>query len=233
MTTKPIIVRDLFFSYGNSLILENINFECNMGEFVAIVGKSGVGKSSLLKVLAQFEKSKGEIIISNNIGYVFQSYSLFPWMTLEENVEFALSGISKIEKKSIVSSILKKVGLSDLSNRYPTQLSGGQAQRGSIARAVATNPDVLLMDEPFAACDHHTREKLQEWLLDVWMDFRMTVIFVTHSIEEAIYLSDKVIVLNNRKFEAEIKISFPRPRSGEIRFSNDFQAIKHQILERM
>jgi len=176
---------------------------------------------------------EGEIEAPSSVGYVFQSYALFPWMTVKKNIEFGLNGLDKIERHKRVKQMLEQIDMAEYAKRYPSQLSGGQVQRVALARALAPNPAVLFMDEPYGALDHHTREKMQDWLLSVWKDTRKTVLFVTHYIEEAIFLADRIIVVNGKKFVADLAVPFSRPRDAEVRFSKTFLDMKHQVLEYM
>ncbi len=192
----------------NTLILLNINFEIEKGSFTSIIGPSGCGKTTLLRIIAGLEnQSSGNIYIENNIiknsninfGIVFQGYSLFPWMNVLENVSFGLkmNGYNKKNYVSIANYYLNLVKLSDFKYYYPDELSGGMKQRVAIARALAINPKVILMDEPFSALDENTRSYLQDELLKLWEHHKLTIIFVTHSVDEALYLSDKIIILDS------------------------------------
>lgn len=185
------------------------------GEFIAIVGKSGVGKSTLLHTLAGHLPFTGEMKMPTNIGMVFQQYAVFPWLTTEQNIRFGLT-MEKAMKQQWIDECLQLAGLEDKAHLYPAQLSGGQQQRIAIARAIAHRPDVLLMDEPFGSLDAFTREQMQLWLLDVWQTHRMTVVFVTHSVEEALLLAQRVIVLKDGTITNDLTISFPYPRTRNI-----------------
>lgn len=207
------------------LALTDINLGIEEGEFICLLGPSGCGKSTLLRIIAGLLPETGGGITINGkrvVGpgperaMVFQDYALFPWMTVEENVEFGLEarGIPVEERRSVSSNLLKVVGLSDFAKRYPHHLSGGMKQRVSIARALAVEPDLLLMDEPFGALDAQTRSVLQDELLRIWRQYRKTVIFVTHSIDEAIYLADRVVVMTARpgRIKEIVVIDQDRPR---------------------
>ncbi len=231
--TPIIVVKNLSVQFGNFLALDDINFKCYPGEFVSIVGKSGAGKSTFLNAIAGFIPYKGQIERPRNFGYVFQNYALFPWMTVAKNIEFGLSHLDKEARRKRVEEMLHKIGMLEFAKRYPNQLSGGQVQRVALARALAPDPQVLLMDEPYGALDHHTRERMQDWLLSIWQYTTKTILFVTHYIEEAIFLSDRIIVVDQKKFVAEVKVPFTRPRDSEVRFANELLTLKHQILDFM
>jgi len=227
------------------LALDNFNLKIKKGEFITIVGPSGCGKSTFLDILAGLSKpTSGELYIDDKLiegpdldrGIIFQGYALFPWRTVEQNIEFGLEikGIPKNERKEISNKFIKLVGLSNFENRYPHELSGGMKQRVAIARALAYDPDVLLMDEPFAAVDAQTRELLQEELLNIWEETNKTIVFITHSIEEAIFLADRVVVMtpNPGKIKEVIEINFPRPRSTvNVRMSQEFSSNRNRIWE--
>lgn len=225
-------------------VLDDFQLQVKTGEFLAILGPSGCGKSTFLNILGGLDKqTSGNIYIDdqpvlgsgNNMGYVFQAYALFPWRTVLENIEIGLEirGIGKSERKQIAKEYITLVGLDEFTNRYPHELSGGMKQRVAIARALAYEPEVLLMDEPFAALDAQTRELLQLELLRIWGENNKTVIFVTHSIDEAIFLADRVAVMTARpgKIKEIIDIPLPRPRTGDIRNSNEFATIRHQAWD--
>jgi len=189
--------------------LENINLKVHENEFTVLLGPSGCGKTTLLNIIAGLEKpTKGRVLLDNNEikgpgpdrAYVFQQFALFPWLTVYENVEYGLKirGIPKEERSKVVMKFLKMMGLEEFKNAYPRQLSGGMQQRVAIARAYANSPKVLLMDEPFGSLDAQTRVYMQEELINFWRKERLTVIFVTHSVEEAIFLGDKIILFTRR-----------------------------------
>lgn len=211
------------------------------GEFLAIVGPSGCGKSTFLDMLAGLaHPSSGEIFIDGKLitgpaldrGIVLQGYALFPWRTVRKNVEFGLE-IKKIpakDRKEISQRYIDLVGLQNFEDRYPHELSGGMKQRVAIARALAYDPEVLLMDEPFAALDAQTRETLQDELLQIWEKTQKTIVFVTHAIDEAVFLADRVAVMtaNPGTLKEIVAIDLPRPRTG-IRSSAEFGWIRHKI----
>lgn len=223
--------------------IRRIDLEIHENEFVSIVGTSGCGKSTLLNMVGGLdEPTAGEILIDGspvegpgrNRGFVFQSYSLFEWMTVQNNIRFALekSDLSKPEKDELVFHYVQAVGLSGFENAYPKQLSGGMKQRVAIARSLVYKPSILLMDEPFGALDAQTRGMMQELLLSVWEDHKVTVLFVTHDIDEAIFLADRVVVLGSRPglVKRELSIDLERPRSFEIVTEVDFSKYKREIL---
>ncbi|MEH2566031.1 ABC transporter ATP-binding protein [Bradyrhizobium sp. AZCC 2289] len=215
-----------YISHGSQTsALVDINLQIEEGEFVCLLGPSGCGKSTLLKIIAGLiPATSGRITINgkpvNGPGperaVVFQDYALFPWMTVRDNVEFGLEArkLPVAERREVSKRLLKVVGLSDFAERFPHQLSGGMKQRVSIARALAVDPSLLLMDEPFGALDAQTRQLLQDELLRIWREYRKTVVFVTHSIEEAIYLSDRIVVMTARpgRVKQIVMVSEARPR---------------------
>lgn len=225
--------------------LKNVNLTVNQGEFLAIVGPSGCGKSTLLDLIAGLTlPTSGELYIDGRLitkpaldrGIVMQGYALFPWRTVRHNVEFGLEvkKVPKKERKDISSSFLQLVGLSGFEDRYPYELSGGMKQRVAIARALAYDPEVLLMDEPFAAVDAQTREVLQDELLRIWEETRKTIIFITHSIDEAVALADRVAVMsaNPGTIKEIVNIGLPRPRRvGDVQSTADFSLIRYRIWE--
>lgn len=225
--------------------IQDLNLEAASNEFVSIVGPSGCGKSTFLMMVAGLESvTRGLILIDGqpvnrsgtDRGVVFQSYSLFPWLTVSNNVGFALkkSGLPRPEQEAWVRKYLQQVGLQGFENAYPNQLSGGMRQRVAIARALVYKPKILLMDEPFGALDAQTRFLMQELLLQVWEVERTTVLFVTHDVEEAILLSDRIYVMTARPglIKAEITVNLPRPRSVfETEGDPNFTALRRHIFE--
>lgn len=204
--------------------LEDISFSVDEGEFVCIVGPSGCGKSTLLRIIASLlKKTNGRVRFEHkNSGrprtaMVFQNQGLFPWKTVLQNVQFGLEmqGVNKAERVKRSTEFLDKIGLGKFLNAFPHTLSGGMRQRVAIARAFIANPEILLMDEPFGMLDAQTRIVMQEELLKIWQERKHTVLYITHDIEEAIFLADKVLVMSGRpgKFIAEIPIDFERPRT--------------------
>ncbi len=223
--------------------IKQLDLTVKQGEFLAIVGPSGCGKSTFLDMIAGLAKpSSGEIFMDGKLikgpaldrGIVMQGYALFPWRTVRKNVEFGLE-IKKVPKQDrgqISQKYIEMVGLKNFADRYPHELSGGMKQRVAIARALAYDPEVLLMDEPFAAVDAQTRETLQEELLRIWEQTKKTIVFVTHGIDEAVFLADRVAVMSSHPgtIKEIVTINLPRPRDG-IRSSADFGWIRHKIWE--
>lgn len=223
--------------------IKQLDLTVKQGEFLAIVGPSGCGKSTFLDVIAGLAKpSSGEIFIDGKLikgpaldrGIVMQGYALFPWRTVRKNVEFGLEikNVPKQDRGKISQKYIEMVGLKNFADRYPHELSGGMKQRVAIARALAYDPEVLLMDEPFAAVDAQTRETLQEELLRIWEQTKKTIVFVTHGIDEAVFLADRVAVMSSHPGTIKdiVTINLPRPRDG-IRSSADFGWIRHKIWE--
>lgn len=223
--------------------IKQLDITVKQGEFLAIVGPSGCGKSTFLDMIAGLaQPSSGEIYMDGKLitgpaldrGIVMQGYALFPWRTVRKNVEFGLE-IKKVpskDRKEISQQYIELVGLKNFEDRYPHELSGGMKQRVAIARALAYDPEVLLMDEPFAAIDAQTREVLQEELLHIWEKTKKTIIFVTHAIDEAVFLADRVAIMtaNPGTIKDIVTINLPRPRDG-IRSSADFGWVRHKIWE--
>lgn len=213
-------------------------------EFVTILGPSGCGKSTLLRMIAGLDRpTTGQIRLDGKMvegpgadrGMVFQSYTLFPWLTVAENIAFGLNekGMAEAEQRAIVADYVEKVGLRGFENHYPKQLSGGMQQRTAIARALANDPGVLLLDEPFGALDNQTRALMQELLLGIWEREQKTVIFVTHDIEEAIFLATRCLVMSARpgRIKADLTIDLPHPRHYTLKTSPEFSALKARLTE--
>ncbi len=226
------------------VVLEDFCLDVAPNEFVTIVGTSGCGKSTLLNIIGGLiESTAGQVLIDGHPvygpgrdrGFVFQSYSLFEWLTVEKNIHFALkkSSLSAAQKNEAVQHYIDIVGLKGFEKVYPKQLSGGMCQRVAIARALVYQPEVLLMDEPFGALDAQTRGMMQELLLKVWEKHRTTVVFITHDVEEAIFLSDRVIVMSSLpgRLKTQIEVPTPRPRSYEVMTDSAFVDIKRRVIE--
>ncbi len=205
-----------------TIALEGVSFSIAKGESCSVIGPSGCGKTTLLFILFGLLKpTEGEILInSKNIALILQDYGLFPWKTVYENVSLGLEirGVKKEEQRKIVLPLLEKLGLKGFENHYPRQLSGGMQQRVAFARALALNPEVLLMDEPFSSLDALTREKLQNFLLKLWINNKVTMVLVTHSIEEAVFLGRKIVVLSQRPGRV-LKI-IDNPEMGSLDYRN-------------
>ncbi len=224
--------------------LKEINLDIKKGEFISLVGPSGCGKTTLLRLIADLlEPSDGkirvggmtpkEIRLQQKFGIVFQNPVLLEWRSVRKNIELPLEIMfyDKKEKQERVDQMLEMVGLTKFANHYPTQLSGGMQQRVGIARAFAIRPEILLMDEPFSALDEFTKEKLQEDLLRMWAKTDKTVVFVTHNIQEAVFLSDRVCVLSPHpgRLSAVVDIDLPRPRNMEVRESQHFSELVNKV----
>jgi NitT/TauT family transport system ATP-binding protein len=224
---------------NGTIALQNLNLTVNRSEFVSFVGPSGCGKSTLLRIVAGLSTlSSGSLLWSDldtpqKLAFVFQEPALMPWSTVRENVRLPLkiTGISTKETDSTVDKVLELVGLENCGRSYPRQLSGGMKMRVSIARALSTNPTVLLLDEPFGALDDITRNKLNDDLLALWSRQHWTVLFVTHNIYEAVYLSNRVLIMAARpgRVVADIKIDVPSPRSEEFRRSFVYSEYCQQV----
>ncbi|TPI44275.1 ABC transporter ATP-binding protein [Mesorhizobium sp. B3-1-6] len=245
-TGTTMAIEDVTLRYGDAngvLALDDVSLKVAKNEFCVIVGPSGCGKSSLLYLAAGLnDATSGTIKVDGreviepgpDRGMVFQSYTLFPWLTVRANIEYGpkRKGLPAEQRKQIVDQYLNEVGLAPFADHYPAQLSGGMKQRVAIARALANDPAVLLMDEPFGALDSQTRGTMQKLLLRVWERQQKTVLFVTHDIDEALVLGDRVLVMTARpgKIKAEIKVDIPRPRSMDVILEPDFIALKRRIL---
>ena len=243
MSASPISitgVNKVFTTVDHDVIaLQNINLEIPSGQFVCLLGPSGCGKSTLLNAVAGFAlPSSGSIVTGDTTvtgpgpdrGMVFQEYALFPWMTVEENIAFGLEikGMGKADIVARVRALLDTLGLKDFGNRFPKDLSGGMRQRVAIARVLALDSPIMLMDEPFGALDSLTRRTLQDELLRIWAELKKTILFVTHSIEEAIYLADRIVVMTYRPgtVKRDILVDVPRLRDPS---SAEFNALKREL----
>ncbi len=224
--------------------LEPTTLSVAPNDFITILGPSGCGKSTLLRVVAGLDApSTGTVSLGGkpvtrpgpDRGMVFQSYTLFPWLTVAENIAFGLKekGMGEAQRKEIVASYIDKVGLRDFANHWPKQLSGGMQQRTAIARALANDPEILLLDEPFGALDNQTRSLMQELLLGIWEREKKTVLFVTHDIEEAVFMASRVVVMTARpgRIKSDIRVDLGYPRHYTIKTSPEFIALKARLTE--
>jgi NitT/TauT family transport system ATP-binding protein len=232
-----------FRSHGvEVLALDGIDMEISDKEFATILGPSGCGKSTLLRILAGLSSpTSGSATLDGKLiqgpgrerGMVFQNYTLFPWLTVRENIEFGLrlSGKDKAHCQEVANQFIEKIGLKGFENAYPKSLSGGMKQRVAIARALANDPSILLLDEPFGALDTQTRSLMQELLLQIWEEFHKTIVFVTHDVEEAVFLSDRIFVMTARpgRIKAVLEVPLPRPRGYEVKSSPEFLRVKDEV----
>lgn len=220
-------------------VLSDISLTVQENEIISLIGQSGCGKSTLLKIIAGIEQPDTGLVqyqerpvtgLSTNRGYIYQDYALFPWLTVRQNISFGLRNqrIAKRDKRLMVEGYIDKFGLISVKNLYPHQLSGGMKQRTAIARALCMKPSLLLLDEPFSALDMMNRYKLQDELLAVWGTEKMTYILVTHDIEEAIYLSDRIVVMTPSPSQIKEVVSIPIPRP-RVRTSIEFVKIRERI----
>ena len=223
--------------------LDGVSIDVAENQFATLVGTSGCGKSTLLSIVAGLETpTSGEVVVDGHSvtgpgrdrGMVFQTYTLFPWLSVQKNVEFALRAepLSKTERRGVAREHLALVGLEGFTDAYPSQLSGGMRQRVAIARALSYKPKVLLMDEPFGALDAQTRQLMQELLTRVWEEHRLTVLFVTHDIDEAVFLSDRVLLMTARpgRIKQDVPIELPRPRTFDLLSTTEFLDYKSGLL---
>lgn len=233
-----------FKNQGKQLtVLQNINLKLYESEFVCVVGASGCGKSTLLNIIAGLSQpSSGEVRVDNEVvlgpgpdrGMVFQSYTLYPWLTVAQNIGFGskLRRLTSSERKQRIAYFLEVVGLTRFAKAYPNQLSGGMKQRVAIARALANEPEVLLMDEPFGALDAQTKEQMQQFLLELWKQTNTTIWMITHDVEEAVFLSQRIYVMsaNPGQIKEEIAIALPEHRDVEIKVAPEFIDIKRRVM---
>jgi NitT/TauT family transport system ATP-binding protein len=247
---RPVIleVKDLNKEFdtpqGRVTALKNINFKTHKREFVCVIGPSGCGKSTLIRTLAGLEEqTSGDVLLDGkpvkgpgpDRGMVFQGYTLFPWRTVKKNVMFGLemAGRGRVAAEDEAMQWIDLVGLSKFANSYPHQLSGGMKQRVAIARALANQPRILLMDEPFGALDAQTRAKMQAYLLEIWQNIDITILFITHDLDEAVYLADRILVLKAHPGEVQelIEVPVPHPRNPDQFLSPEFLATKRRLEE--
>jgi len=221
--------------------LHDVDFSVREGEFISLIGPSGCGKTTLMKILAGLvEPTTGELIahkpeIFRNRGIIFQQYNLFPWLTTEKNIDFGLSAIhvSAENRRKIITHYVQVMGLQGFENVYPKELSGGMQQRVALARTLATNPKLLLMDEPFSALDVQTKRFMQDLLLQVWSKEPRTIVFVTHDVEEAVFMSDSIYIMSAHPgvIREKVKVDLPRPRDLHTEFSGEFIKLQKYVQE--
>lgn len=242
---RPVTLslRDVKKSYhGGHSVFDGITLDIHRREFITVIGPSGCGKSTLLRIIAGLDECSGGTILLNgkevwgpgpDRGMVFQGYTLFPWRTVKRNVMFGLEmkGKSSIAAEEEARAWLAMVGLSKFENSYPHELSGGMKQRVAIARALATEPRILIMDEPFGALDSQTRAQMQSYLLQIWRKVDVTILFITHDLDEAVYLSDRILVMgvNPGGVVEFIENPVPRPRAPTQMFETEFQSVKARL----
>ena len=257
---SKITVKDvsrIFFSPSGERIeaLKGVNLEVedafsaagrDIGEFRVLLGPSGCGKSTLLRMIAGLDKpTSGQVLVNGEIvthpgkdrGMVFQKYTSFPWLTVADNVAYGMkiNGVPEAQRKETVERLLKSVGLSEFANVYPETLSGGMQQRVAIARTLALRPSVILMDEPFGALDAQTRSDMQQLLLQIWDETACTILFVTHDVEEAIYLADRIFIMSSHPgtIVEDVEVPFDRPRDLGLKEKSEFHDLQHYVLGRL
>jgi NitT/TauT family transport system ATP-binding protein len=262
METKKakIAIKDLsriFFSPSGERIeaLKDVNLEVedafsaagrDVGEFRVLLGPSGCGKSTLLRMIAGLDKpTSGQVLVNGEIvthpgkdrGMVFQKYTSFPWLTVADNIGYGMkiNGVPEAQRKETVDHLLKSVGLTEFANVYPETLSGGMQQRVAIARTLALRPSVILMDEPFGALDAQTRSDMQQLLLEIWDETACTILFVTHDVEEAIYLADRIFIMSSHPgtIVEDVQVPFDRPRDLGLKEKSEFHDLQHYVLGRL
>jgi len=250
LTAAPAVIRieniSMEYERGDEVVhaLGGLTLDVFPGEILCIVGSSGCGKSTLLSLIAGFQQPTGGRIllhdtpisgVDTRCGMIFQEYALFPWKTVQRNVEFGLKmrHIAPVERRQTARHFIKMVGLEGFENAYPAELSGGMRQRAALARSLANDPEILLMDEPFAAVDAMTRQLLQDQLIDIVAKTRKTVIFVTHSIDEALILSDRIAVFSSRpgRVKVSLKNDLSKPRSAAAQLTPRYLELKSRIWD--
>jgi len=232
--------------HAPTVALQASDLDVEENAFITILGPSGCGKSTLLRIVAGLDRqTSGEVLLDGrriegagaDRGMVFQSYTLFPWLTVRDNVCFGLRerGVPRAQQLEIAQSFLQRVGLVGFEHHYPKQLSGGMQQRTALARALANDPRMLLMDEPFGALDHQTRELMQELLLGIWEAERKTVLFVTHDIDEAVFMGSRVVVMSARpgRIKRDIAVPFGHPRHYSLKTTPEFAQLKAELTEEL
>ena len=243
---KILSVRGVERRFDTTLALQATDLDVAENDFITILGPSGCGKSTLLRIVAGLDRqTAGEVMLEGrridgpgaDRGMVFQSYTLFPWLTVRDNVCFGLRerGMNPAQQLEVADAFLAKVGLRGFEHHYPKQLSGGMQQRTAIARALANNPRILLMDEPFGALDHQTRELMQELLLGIWEAEKKTVLFVTHDIDEAVFMGSRVVVMSARpgRIKLDRAVPLPHPRHYSVKTTPAFTELKAELTEQV
>ncbi|HEY2169066.1 MAG TPA: ABC transporter ATP-binding protein [Candidatus Angelobacter sp.] len=250
-------VSRIFYSPSGERIdaLKDVNLEVedafsaagrDIGEFRVLLGPSGCGKSTLLRMIAGLDKpTSGQVLVNGEIvthpgkdrGMVFQKYTSFPWLTVSENIAYGMkiNGVPEAQRKETVDRLLKSVGLTEFANVYPETLSGGMQQRVAIARTLALRPSVILMDEPFGALDAQTRSDMQQLLLQIWDETACTILFVTHDVEEAVYLADRIFIMSSHPgtIVEDVEVPFDRPRDLGLKEKSEFHELQHYVLGRL
>jgi ABC-type nitrate/sulfonate/bicarbonate transport system ATPase subunit len=237
-------IRGVERRFDKTLALSATDLDVAENDFITILGPSGCGKSTLLRIVAGLDRqTAGEVMLDGrriegpgaDRGMVFQSYTLFPWLTVLDNVCFGLreKGLAREQQQDIANGFLQEVGLKGFEHHFPKQLSGGMQQRTAIARALANDPRILLMDEPFGALDHQTRELMQELLLGIWEAQKKTVLFVTHDIDESVFMASRVVVMSARpgRIKLDRRVELPHPRHYSVKTSPAFAALKAELTE--
>jgi ABC-type nitrate/sulfonate/bicarbonate transport system ATPase subunit len=257
---SKISVKDvsrIFYSPSGEKIeaLKGVNLEVedafsaagrDIGEFRVLLGPSGCGKSTLLRMIAGLDKpTSGQVLVNGEVvthpgkdrGMVFQKYTSFPWLTVSDNIAYGMkiNGVPEAQRKETVDRLLQSVGLSEFANVYPETLSGGMQQRVAIARTLALRPSVILMDEPFGALDAQTRSDMQQLLLQIWDETACTILFVTHDVEEAVYLADRIFIMSSHPgtIVEDVEVPFDRPRDLGLKEKNEFHELQHYVLGRL
>ncbi|HEY5027963.1 MAG TPA: ABC transporter ATP-binding protein [Candidatus Angelobacter sp.] len=257
---SKIAIKDvsrIFFSPQGERIeaLKDVNLEVedafsaagrDIGEFRVLLGPSGCGKSTLLRMIAGLDKpTSGQVLVNGEIvthpgkdrGMVFQKYTSFPWLTVADNIAYGMkiNGVPEAQRKETVDRLLQSVGLTEFANVYPETLSGGMQQRVAIARTLALRPSVILMDEPFGALDAQTRSDMQQLLLQIWDETACTILFVTHDVEEAIYLADRIFIMSSHPgtIVEDVHVPFDRPRDLGLKEKSEFHDLQHYVLGRL
>ncbi len=239
-------IRGVERRFDKTLALSATDLDVAENDFITILGPSGCGKSTLLRIVAGLDRqTSGEVLLDGqridgpgaDRGMVFQSYTLFPWLSVRDNVCFGLveRGLPRAQQLEVADAFLNKVGLRGFEHHYPKQLSGGMQQRVAIARALANGPRMLLMDEPFGALDHQTRELMQELLLGIWEQERKTVLFVTHDIDEAVFMGSRVVVMSARpgRIKLDRRVDIPHPRHYSVKTTPPFAELKAELTEQV